>query len=341
MTNLHFFLLFWRQILTVSFNFSTMRINIPEGAQIVLRTLIYYDIFNYPLTEDEIIKYCSLSKSEVHLCKYSMMYLVDKKIVHKLGNFYSLNKNKNNVDNRLIGNEKSKKWMKKAYLFSNLISWFPFVRGISLTGSLSKGYLDKDPDIDYFIITSPDRLWIARTFLTAFKKVFLLNSYKYFCLNYFIASNRMEIDEKNIFTATEIVTMIPTYGNSAKYLFFESNWWVKEFYPSFALNGSFNAQKRNKFSLKYFIEYILKGSVGDKLDNWFMRLNVNFRKAKFGSKLSKNEFEIAFKSEKNISKHHPDNFQKEVLNSFKNKIKGIEKEFNVDLSKIKIELSKQ
>jgi hypothetical protein len=72
-----------------------------------------------------------------------------------------------------------------------------------------------------------------------------------------------------------------------------------------------------------------------------MRLNVNFRKAKFGAKLSEDEFEIAFKSEKNVSKHHPDNFQKEVINTFKNKIKVIEKEFNVDLSKIKIELSKQ
>ncbi|MEZ5195381.1 MAG: hypothetical protein R2764_02960 [Bacteroidales bacterium] len=86
--------------------------------------------------------------------------------------------------------------MLKAKRFSTFISNFPYVRGISLSGSLSKGYIGDDPDIDYFIITKENRLWLSCTMLIAFKKIFLFNSCKYFCVNYFIDTNNLEIEEK-------------------------------------------------------------------------------------------------------------------------------------------------
>ena len=61
----------------------------------------------------------------------------------------------------------------KALTVSRLISKFPYVEGVGISGSLSKGYYDDDGDIDFFIITSPKRLWIARTFLILYKKLFL------------------------------------------------------------------------------------------------------------------------------------------------------------------------
>ena len=92
---------------------------------------------------------------------------------------------------------------------------------MGISGSLSKGYYDDDGDIDFFIITSPKRLWIARTFLILYKKIFLLNSRKYFCVNYFISSNALEIEEKNIFTATELTTLLPMFGNGSFHKFYE------------------------------------------------------------------------------------------------------------------------
>ena len=35
---------------------------------------------------------------------------------------------------------------------------------------------------------------------------------KNFCINYFVDSENLEIQEKNIFTATELVTLLPTFG---------------------------------------------------------------------------------------------------------------------------------
>ena len=316
-----------------------MENQIKNGVAIVLRTIIYYDIFNYPLTESDILNNCGLSKTSSAPCRDALKFLVDKKIVHHLGNYYSLSNNYEEVERRIKGNEEAKKWLKKSKQFSRFISWFPFVRGISLSGSLSKGFVDEDPDIDYFIITKPNRLWIARSLLIAFKKIFLLNSYKYFCLNYFIGQDNLEIEEKNLFTATEITTMIPVFGNHVKRNFFESNSWIKEFYPNFEVDEMEDVPVNKTATLKRFLEFLLKGKLGDNLDTWFMNKTMKHWATKFGNKYSKEEFLITFKSDKNVSKHHPQNFQKKVLDTFNSKLKEIENHHQLTIENIKVELN--
>lgn len=312
---------------------------INNGVAVVLRTIIYYDIFNYPLTEYDIMNNCGLSNTSSKPCSNALKYLIEKNIIYKLGDHYSLSKDQQAVDRRVKGNKQAEKWLKKSRRFSRLISWFPFVRGISLSGSLSKGFVDEDPDIDYFIITKPNRLWIARTLLIGFKKIFLLNSYKYFCLNYFVTQDNMEIEEKNLFTATEIATMIPVFGNHVKRSFFENNQWIREFFPNFEIDVREDVPFNKTGTLKRFFEYLLSGKLGDKLDARFMKTTIKHWSKKFGERFTEDEFLLSFKSSKNISKHHPQNFQKRVLQQFEKKLKEIEEQHQIKLKKIKVELN--
>ena len=73
--------------------------------------------------------------------------------------------------------------MPKAIKRAKFISKFPYIENVSISGALSKNYYNNDGDIDFFLITQPNRLWIARTLLIIYKKMFLLNSRKYFCVN--------------------------------------------------------------------------------------------------------------------------------------------------------------
>lgn len=311
---------------------------INNGAAFVLRSIIYYDIFNYPLTEHDIFSNCGFSNPENGECGEALKFLVDKSIVYKLGDYYSLCNDYAAIERRIKGNKEAEKWLKKSQRFSRFISWFPFVRGISLSGSLSKGFVDEDPDIDYFIITKPNRLWVARSLLIIFKKIFLLNSYKYFCLNYFIAQDNMEIEEKNLFTATEIATMIPVFGNFVKRSFFESNQWIRTFFPHFEIDEMENVPFNKTITLKRFFEFLLNGKWGDKIDAWFMKKTMKHWEAKYGNHFSDEEFMITFKSGKNVSKHHPQNFQKKVLEKFTTKLREIEREHKLDMGNIIIEL---
>jgi len=306
-----------------------MNSRLNSGITVILRTLVYYDIFDYPLSEKDILTNCGLLQAENELCGGALDYLLEKGIIFKLGDYYSLQNNYLAVERRIKGNKLAKKWMKKAKRFSKFISWFPYVRGISLSGSLSKGFIGEDPDIDYFIITKPNRLWLARTFLIAFKKIFLFNSYKYFCLNYFIDTENLEIEEKNLFTATEIATMIPILGGDIKQRFFKQNQWIRDYFPNYRIDKIESVPNGSNNWIKQFIEFTFNGRIGERLDDHFMKVTIHHWSKKFKNNFTEEEFALLFKSKKNISKHHPQNFQKVVLNAYENKLKELEQKFDI------------
>ena len=49
--------------------------------------------------------------------------------------------------------------------------------------------------------------------------------------------------------------------------------------------------------------------------------------------MNSDDFNIALKSTKNISKHHPSNFQKKVILSLNSKIEEVQTNFNIVLQK--------
>lgn len=196
-------------------------------------------------------------------------------------------------------------------MFSN----FPFVRGVMISGSLSKGSMSPDSDVDYFIITAPNRLWIARTLLMTFKKLFLFNSRKFFCLNYFVDTNHLEIEEKNIFTATELATLLPVQGIAHYHALISKNLWLLNFLPNSVFEKVETKTQRTP-ALKTLLENILQGWFGNQMDILFQKIHEHYWRMRFSKKLSAEEFKIALKSKRGISKGHPNNYQDKVLNKY-------------------------
>ncbi len=293
----------------------------------VLKTLLYFDAFQYPLTLEEITVFSQFSLEEI---KTTLQGLISKKIIFKLDDFYAVTEKTCRIERREKGNKKAEQILKKAKKVSKFISQFPFVEGVFLSGSLSKGYFGDDDDIDYFIVTKPNRLWVSRTFLIAYKKIFLLNSKKYFCVNYFMSSNALEVTEKNRFTATEFATLIPMSGNGIYQKLQKNNPWVLEYFPNYDTNKKSKPIKRKVF--KRFSEFLLNGKIGNGLENQFMKITKNHQQKKF-KKLNKSDFDIAFKGDKSTSKHHPDNHQKRVINLLNEKIKtfNLEHQLNIPI----------
>ncbi len=297
----------------------------------LLKPLLYFSLFRYPLTEEEIYAY-SEAKSRDQI-KNELDCLVKDNIIYEHDGFYLCEDDKSLVQRRLLGNKKAEEIHQKATKVSKFISKFPFVEGVSISGSLSKGYYDDDGDIDFFIITTPKRLWIARTLLILYKKIFLLNSRKYFCVNYFISTDSLEIDEKNRFTATELVTMLPMFGNGSFHEFYEKNKWAKTFLPNKNISERIhNLLPVNKPIFTKIIEKILTSKLGDSIDNFFLRITYNKWKSKFKN-IDKDQFDIALKSTKNVSKHHPLNFQNHVIERLNKKYVEYQENYNIYLPK--------
>lgn len=250
-----------------------------------------------------------------------MAELLDKGQVKRSHEYYFLSSSREQIiSDRLANQANAALRHASVRKYSARIARFPFVEGVCISGSFSKGVLTSDGDIDYFIITKPGRLWICRTLLILYKKTFLLNSRKNFCLNYFIDSKNLEIPDRNTFVATEVKTLLPTYNKALFEQFINANGWASQFLPNKQIkNLSFCNDNITKPFISRFIEFLSGSRPGDFFDGLFFRMTLKRWQKKFPG-FSMQEFDLNMRTRKNVSKHHPRGFQKKVLEALEQKM---------------------
>jgi hypothetical protein len=286
----------------------------------IVKTLLYFDIFNYPLKSEEIYRFLGGKFVDESFINARLQYLSSQHIVYQYGIFFSLKNNDASVERRIKGNLEAEKYLILARKKAKLISRFPFVRGVLASGSLSKGYMDENSDLDFFIITKPKRLWIARTLLVLYKRLFLFNSHKYFCVNYFVDEDHLEIEEKNLFTATELATVIPLYGPAQYDSLQQENAWLKNFFPNYSQRNTDYVPSLKITFGKKLLEKILNGALGDALEKYFQNITLLRWKRMYEQNYSANDFKVAFKSKTYAAKNHDRNFQRKVMDLYEEKL---------------------
>jgi len=296
----------------------------------IIKLLLYYDIFDHPLTLEEIIMNCNIDDGPSGQ-PGNLEELAGKGFVYGINGYYSARNDLSLIEKRRNGSELAAGFLPKAYKMAKFISSFPFVRSVSLSGSISKDFMDDKKDIDYFIIVRPERLWLARTILILYKRIFLLNSHKYFCLNYFIDDEHLEIEQKNIFTATELFTLIPVTGEECIRKLIQANSWVNEYFIRFPARDIRSVTPEYHGFLKKTMEWLLNNRFGNALDQLAMKLTIQFWKKKY--KDDPNDlFNKSFRLKRYIAKYHPDNFQDLILERYRKKVEDFERENQISLN---------
>ena len=280
----------------------------------ILRALVYFDIFRYPLTLQEIVLFCQVRPAHLHEVEATLQDLCNRLLIFKFDDLYAIHNTIGIADRRRAGNKAAQEIMSKAERRARLIHAFPFVRSVNISGSLSKNYFDTSTDVDYFIITAPDRIWVTRLMLTFFKKVFLLNSRKYFCINYYIDSTHLAIPDHNLFAATEIITLKNVSGADIYLEFLAQNNWVSSYFPNFEAPSGIPVSQDIPF-FKRITEFIVKGRFGDNVDNMCFKVMRFFLQKKYHT-LNAEKFNVNMRADKHSSKHHPQGFQFKVLEAF-------------------------
>lgn len=285
-----------------------------ELCESVISTLLYFDYFKYPLKLHEIHQFLD-KKTSIEAVKKRVQYLLGLNIVHTYKQYYALSENIQEwIEKREKNYNLSQEYWVKAHRYSRLIGKFPYVRAVFISGSLSKNNTDHNGDIDYFIVTENNRLWVCRTLLVLFKKMFLLNSKKYFCVNYFLSEHYLAIPDKNRFVAMELFTMRLMYQEQdLRTKVLQSNLWAVKMLPNYDLRHyHYGHLAKKRAWYKVISEALLNNFIGTWLDNFFHRITFRQWKKKFGS-LPEETFEIAFRSLKHSSKHHPHQYQQKVI----------------------------
>lgn len=290
----------------------------------ILKVIIYFDLFRHPVTTQEIVDFNQImvNQEEVEL---TATRLVDLKIINRCQDFLGLDDLENKVLERIHKSKLAKKSIRRIKKYSKIVAMFPFVRAVFLTGSYSKGVMGEDSDLDFFIVTDKGKLWITKSLMVAFRKLILFDSHKNFCINYMVTSDALIINDRNQFTATELITMIPVYGVDLYNQMLESNQWIYRFFPNYPVNvdDTIILNLGITAQLKYLAEKLLDFSFVKSLGEKFMRLSAKNYRKKYSDGLSEEDFRKAIVVSPDVSKVHPHFFQKKVLDEFEMKVNTI------------------
>ncbi len=228
----------------------------------IKKTLHYFRFFKHALTIEELRFYlgCKVDLQDLRLI---LDELIGKGEVYAEAGWFALEKSHLDKKSKYVALNKHR--LRQARIIGALIYCFPFVRGVYLSGSLSKqGVQSKEDDIDFFILTASNRVWTAKLYLIVFKKIFLLNSEKYLCINFLMDQERLELSKRNKYTATELVSLIPIKDSGGLADLWAANPWTKSYFP----NASLKANPTNKRMKIRISERVSNFLLGNRLEDW-------------------------------------------------------------------------
>ncbi len=240
----------------------------------ILQTLAYSDIFDYPLTLDELYRFLGepSSKELVGQCAALMSDVSFK------DEYYYLTGRNEIVDIRKSREAASSKIFKRAMFYGRILGALPFIRMAALTGSLAMLNLSKNPDMDFMLIVKPGRVWTARAFAILFGKITRLFG-DTICPNLIISERALEWPLHDLYSARELCQMIPITGNDIYFQLFAVNSWVELFLPNAGPKTSEVFQISEVWKMS---ELLLLGILGDKLESWEMARKIKKFSAQSG-----------------------------------------------------------
>jgi hypothetical protein len=232
----------------------------------ILRTVAYADLFDYPLTVAEVHRYLvgtAAPLSAVHDALEDDR-LSKHRLAHSRG-YVSLYGRTNLVERRLYREAVSARMWRKGMRYGRAISSLPYVRLVAVTGTLAVNNMEPGQDIDYLIVTTPHRVWLARLFVLAFVRLGRLEKLT-ICPNYVLSSSVLSQFEPSLFTAHELAQMVPLFGLDTYQELLQVNDWARSYLPNafVALPDRFTRRVSPLFPvLKRGAERMLTGRLGD------------------------------------------------------------------------------
>lgn len=200
-----------------------------------LKSLLYHNIFDYPLTESELVKWVAGSGVEV--------VVKEKHTVEQKGGLYFLKGKEGVVYKRLLKKRISIRKIQIAKKTANLLSVIPTIKLIAITGSLAMENASDDSDVDLLIITTSGTLWITRLFTLVFLKLLGIPVRRFkdkkqkdkICMNMWLEESALSwpAPDRNSFTAHEIAQIKPLINKDSTYeKFIAENMWLKDYWPN-------------------------------------------------------------------------------------------------------------
>lgn len=250
-----------------------------ELKEAIVRAVAYFDMFDFPLTVNEIwqfldkkyelfdvVKILESNKSNDFINR-----LTQRSSIQQKNGFYFLEGREDLVGIRQQRYNLADRKFKRALLITKIFKIIPWIKMIAVTNIFGPHNLKKESDIDFFIITEKKRIWLTRFFCVSIISLLGLrpspnNLEDKMCLNCYVSEDalnleklmlpisrliqfnssneKVEIDLADINFIYWIAGFVPIYNIGETYKkFLKNNLWLKKYLPNW--QAPMPSSKRN------------------------------------------------------------------------------------------------
>jgi len=307
-----------------------------------LRTIAYFNFFNWPLRAEEIWKWQfssdnqSAKQADEKILSLEKVFEILKQeeiktVISEKDGFYFMRENENILAERLKKYIYAERKYKKIMHLAKFFSFFPFIKMISICNDLGYSNAPDESDIDLFVVSSRKRIWLTRFIITGFLKIFKMrpgeNSRDAVCPSFFIDEDNINLKKlslKNEAGATDdphfifwLCQMSPILEKEKfNKKFNEENKWVNIFLPNASVAKEPPSRRNISISpIAGFIEKIFKGFIGDWLETKVKKIQLNMMPENLKQMANKNTNVVITDS---ILKFHTHDTRENLRNKFKN-----------------------
>lgn len=286
----------------------------------IIQAVVYSDLFDYPLTAAEIHR--SMVGVAAELAEVTEA-LAGSPLLRELltdhGRYYALAGREHTVALRERRAAVASERWPVARRYGALIARLPFVRMVAVTGALAVDNVEPSADIDYLIVTEPGRLWLCRGLVIGLVRLAARRGYV-ICPNYFLSERALVLDERSLYTAHELVQMVPLAGMGIYQDIRLLNRWSSAYLPNASeprLVGPVAALPRP--GAQTLAELALRTPLGGRVERWEMRRKI--RKLS-GQRADRAAVEANFSAE--CCKGHFEGYGQRMLAAFERRMAQIE-----------------
>lgn len=248
----------------------------------IIKTIAFFDIFDFPLKAEEVKKYLYKYNKNVHIKEIKGL-LNESEDLEKIGDYYVLKNRLEIIRKRKENYFISEKLWMKTRQYMSYISKVPFVKMIAICNNLAYNNANYKSDIDLFIIIKDKHIWLSRFLISIILQFFGVRRYANkisgrFCLSFFISDKRLNLEDlqiidEDIYFAYWIKNMRPIYGFETYNKFIEKNqFWVYEKYKlELKKKNTEDFYFKKESKSKIFFEFLFKRKCGKLLENFISK----------------------------------------------------------------------
>ena len=180
---------------------SDLNLNNQESLSLAIKKIIvFFDLFDYPLTRYEIFNYL-----EQKFLLTDIIFVLDSltDIFENKNGFYFLKGREEIIKLRQARYNYSVRKLKIARFFARIFSLLPFIKVVALVNVMGAHNMRDEGDIDFFIVSSPGRLWLSRLFCAGLAKILNKRPTEYIkrdklCLSFYLSADNLNLESLKI-----------------------------------------------------------------------------------------------------------------------------------------------